>query len=161
MFRKPPPYVATIIALSTIVCWIRADDAANQDPDLSQDLELLQGSWELLHGKDAAGRPTTRSIKTIKGNIETLQRFNAQTGDKTHEHSVEIQLAKSGDLRVLTFFAVGDSPQNGSSTVYKVDKDNLWDVPGLLHGDVYRNYMQKPTVWHWRRVSHGDAPLTE
>ncbi len=163
MKRRLLSFVAALLALLVMACWIGAQETSEPDPDLARDLELLQGSWELLHARDSSGRPTTRSIKTINGNIETLQRFNAQTGDKTHEHSVEFQLTASGNVRVFTYFRVGESPESGASFVYKVDEENFWDIPGLLHGDQYRNYQQSPTVWHWRRISDGDSQrsLTE
>ena len=163
MNRSVLSFLAAFVTVCVMAYWIDAQETSESDPDLAQDLEILQGSWELLHARDSTGRPTTRSIKTINGNIETLQRFNAQTGDKTHEHSVEFQLTKSGNVRVFTFFAVGGSPESGISFVYKVDAENFWDVPGLLHGDEYRNYQQSPTVWHWRRISSGEEQnrLTE
>ena len=155
MNRRILLLTVVVAALSTMAYCINADESDEADPDLARDLELLQGSWELIHGGDATGRPTTRSIKTIEGNREALQRFNTQTGDKTHEHSVEFQLTKSGNVRVFTFYPVGGSPGNGASFVYKIDKHNFWDVPGLLRGDEYRNYQRDPTVWHWRRIGEG------
>ena len=133
---------------------VLAADAATTDTDkeLAADLELLQGSWELLHGNEGKGAPNTRSVKTIEGNTETLRRYNIKTGQLTREHSVEFKLAKSGDVRVLTFYSVGTTPENGLSYVYKVDKDNFFDIPGLLHGDGHRNYQSRPKVWHWKRV---------
>ena len=55
-------------------------------------------------------------------------------------------------MRVCTFYGVGGSPDDGHSFVYKVDKENFWDIPGVLQGDEYRNYLKDPTVWHWKRV---------
>jgi hypothetical protein len=128
-----------------------------EDPDLVADLKLIQGSWELQHGNEGKGRPTTRSVKTIEGNVETLRRYNAKTGKKTHEHSVEIKLSKSGEVRVCTFYAVGGSPENGLSFVYKVDAENYYDIPGLLQGREYRNYQQTPKIWHWKRIIEKEA----
>src|SRR5687768_9775551 len=78
-----------------------ADDA------LAQDLKLLQGKWEMLHGNEGRGDPTIRSVKEIEGNRETLRRYDALTGQLTHEHFVEFALSRSGDVRVCTFFSVG------------------------------------------------------
>ncbi len=159
--RRLLPIAAVALTLGWMVVWTSADDGGASDPDLAKDLEMLQGSWELRHGTDAAGRSTTRSIKTIEGSVETLRRFNARTGDKTHEHSVEFQLSKSGAVRVFTFYPVGGSPENGASFVYKLGKDDFWDIPGLLQGEEYRNYQQDPTVWHWKRIDEGGGAAGE
>jgi len=129
------------------------------DPDLVADLKLIQGSWELQHGNAGKGRPTTRSIKTIEGNKETLRRYNAATGKKNSEHSVEIKLSKSGEVRVCTFYRVGGSPDQGLSFVYKVDAENYYDIPGMLQGREYRNYQETPKVWHWKRLAPEDVPV--
>ena len=156
---------AIIISLASAATDIvRADDktATTDDKDLAADLALLQGSWELLHGNEGKGEPNTRSVKTIEGNTETLRRYSIKTGKLGHEHSVEFRLSKTGSVRVLTFYAVGDSPENGLSYIYKVDKDNFYDVPGLLQGDQYHNYQSQPKVWHWKRVvdkDPGTAPI--
>ena len=136
----------------------RADDGTNEtDKDLVADLALLQGTWELLHGNQGKTPATTRSVKTIKGNTETLRRYSIETGKLKHEHSVEFELSKSGSVRVFTFYAPGGSPENGLSYVYKVDKNNFFDIPGLLHGDRYDNYLPKPKVWQWKRVVENDT----
>jgi hypothetical protein len=133
---------------------VRAEDKADTagEKALAADLALLQGSWELLHGNEGKGEPNTRSVKTIEGNIETLRRYSIKTGKLNHEHSAEFKLSKSGSVHVFTFFAVGDSPDQGLSYVYKVDKDNFYDIPGLLHGNDYRNYQSHTRIWHWKRV---------
>jgi hypothetical protein len=119
---------------------------------LAQDLKLLQGKWELMHGNEGKGAPTIRSIKEIKGNQETLRRYDVKSGKMTHEHSVDFTLTRSGDVRVFTFYSVGGDPKQGQSFVYKVDAENFYDIPGLLLGDAYRNYQETPRVWHWKRV---------
>jgi hypothetical protein len=134
-----------------------AQEAKKVDKELEADLKLLQGSWEQFHG--GKGRPTTRSTKTIVGNKETVQRFNIATGKKTHEHSVEFKLSKTGDVRVMTFYRVGGNPDQGMSYVYKVDEQNFWDIPGLLQGDEFRNYQNTPTIWHWKRVKNVDRAV--
>jgi hypothetical protein len=133
------------------------DKAPNDDP-LVQDLKLLQGKWELLHGNEGKGAPTLRSVKEIEGNRETLRRYDAKSGKRMREHTVEFILSRSGDVRVFTFYSVGGDPKQGQSFVYKVDAENFYDIPGLLHGDTYRNYQESPTVWHWKKVKEGNAP---
>lgn len=139
-------------ALASDTAVLSAQDGAAADKDLAADLEMLQGSWQLLHGNEGQGPPTIRSVKTVKGNKETLRRYHIATGEQFHEHTIEFKLTKSGGVRVFTFFSVGDSPENGLSFVYKVDKGNFYDIPGLLHGNEYRNYQPNPRVWHWKRV---------
>lgn len=88
------------------------------------------------------GEPNTRSVKTIEGNTETLRRYSIKTGNLGHEHSGELKLSKTGSVRVLTFYAVGDSPENGLSYIDKVDKDNFYDVPGALSVDRYARLLE-------------------
>lgn len=132
------------------------DDQPQADV-LAEDLKLLQGTWEMLHGNEGRGAPTIRSVKQIEGNRETLRRYDARTGQLTHEHSVELALSRSGDVRVCTFYAVGGDPKRGLSFVYKVDAENFYDIPGLLGGE-YRNYQATPKVWHWKRVKETKPP---
>ncbi len=147
--------LAPVLLTLFCCCVVSADDAA--DKDLAADLVLLQGSWELLHGNEGKGPANTRSVKTIEGNIETLRRYGIKSGKLGHEHSVEFKLSKSGSVRVFTFYGVGGSPKHGESYVYKVDKNNFFDIPGLLHGGEYRNYQSHPKVWHWKRVVDKDS----
>ena len=154
-------FAVSLLALTLIA---RAQDEKpvekEQDKDIAADWKLLQGTWELIHGNEGRGRPTIRSLKTIEGNKETLRRYAIDTGKMVHEHSVELQLTKSGSVRVCTFYGVGGSPDNGMSFVYKVDEENFWDVPGILQGDEYRNYQKDPTVFHWKRFVE-DSKTTE
>lgn len=147
--------------LASVAPLLLAEDENESDKDLAADLALLQGSWVLSHGNEGKGPPTVRSIKTIRGNVETLSRYQNETGELLHEHSVEFKLAKSGSVHVLTFFPVGGSPENGLSYVYKVDKDNFYDIPGLLHGEQFRNYQTDTRIWHWKRVPDAKPSATE
>ena len=149
-----PALVATVTSLALAVCVVlsQAQDAKPGDDVLKEDLKLLQGKWEMLHGNEGQGEPTIRSVKEIEGNRETLRRYNIKSGKMTHEHSVDFTLASSGNVRVFTFYPVGGDPKQGMSFVYKVDADNFYDVPGLLTGDTFRNYQQTPKVWHWKRI---------
>ena len=150
----------TILSLATFAClclavsvmWLRAEDKPAADDPLAEDLKLLQGKWELFHGDDGKGGPTLHSVKEIKGNRETLRRYDVKTEKVLREHSVDLALTASGSVRVCTFYAVDGDPKNGASFVYKVDAENFYDVPGLLQGDTYRNYQDKPSVWHWKKV---------
>jgi hypothetical protein len=132
-------------------------EAPGDDDPLRRDLKVLQGRWQLLHG---GAKGPLRSVKEISGNRETLRRYNAETNKLMSEQSVEFKLSASGDVRVFTFYPVGGEPKQGGSFVYKVDGDNFYDIPGLLHGTNYRNYQATPTIWHWKRVKEEpkDAP---
>ena len=153
--KKPLLAIMTLVCITSAVTYlVRADDEAKKeiDKDLAGDLALLQGSWELIHGNEGDGPPTIRSVKVVEGNVETLRRYDINTGELKHEHSVEFKLTKSGNVRVFTFHRVGAPPKFGLSYVYKIDKDDFYDIPGLLHGDQFRNYQPVPTLWHWKRV---------
>lgn len=149
---------AVSFSLGCLATYAAAQDKAPDDDPLVQDLKLLQGKWELLHGKDETGAPTLRSVKEIERNRETLRRYDAKSGKLTREHTVEFNLSRSGDVRVFTFYSVGGDPKQGQSFVYKVDSESFYDVFGLLQGDKYRNYQESPTVWHWKKVKEGNAP---
>ena len=125
---------------------------------LSDDLQLLQGKWELLQGSDGAGGPAFYSVKEIVGNRETLRRYDGKTGKKIREHEVEFTLSLSGDVRVCTFYGVGGNAKQGQSFIYKVDGETFYDVSGLLQGDAYRNYQDTPVVWRWKRIEDPSAP---
>lgn len=157
-------FAANLFAISfALICDAQDKDVQETlktNPELAADLKLLQGSWELHHGNEGKGRPNTRSVKTIEGNKETLRRYSVQTGNLVREHSVEFRLSKSGSVRVMTFFGVGGSPEQGLSYVYKVDEENFWDIPGLLQAGEYRNYQDHPTIWHWKKVKD-DAPAAK
>jgi len=146
-----------IALLAFVATTTRPEESpAKEYKGLAADLALLQGSWELIHGKDGKGTPSTRSVKTIEGNKETLRRYNLQTGQLRVEHTSEFTLTKSGSIRVFTFYKVGDTTKNGLSYVYCVDKENFYDIPGLLHGDEYQNYQTQPGFWHWQRLPDND-----
>ena len=125
-----------------------------------QDLRLLQGRWELLHG-DGAGKPSIRSVKEIEGNRATLRRYDVMSGKLECEHTEEFTLARTGEVCVFTSYPVGGDPNEGQSFVYKVDGESFYDVPGLLQGVTCRNYLKSPTVWHWKKVKAEIAPATE
>jgi hypothetical protein len=145
---------ATLVALclAAFLTPSQAQDNKPKDDALAQDLELLQGKWELFHGNEGKGEPTIHSVKEIKGNREMLRRYDVKSGKMTREHSVDFTLTSSGSIRVFTFYAVGGDPKQGLSFVYKVDAENFYDIPGLLQGDMYRNYQESPKIWHWKKV---------
>ncbi|MCM2375173.1 hypothetical protein [Aporhodopirellula aestuarii] len=149
--------IASVMALLLLInCSLPAvhgDDAGGEaEPSLAADLEAMQGSWELLHGQNAEKKPNTRSVKTITGNTETLRRYNLATGKLTHEHSVEFELSETGSVRALTFYTPGGTAENGFSYIYKIEGDVFYDIPGMLQGSRYRNYLQKPNVYRWIRL---------
>jgi len=152
--------LATVVSLglAALVVSAEAQEEKPADDPLVQDLKLLQGKWELLHGNEGKEGPTLRSIKEIAGNRETLRRYDVKSGKLIREHSVEFTLIRSGDVRVFTFYSVGGDPKQGQSFLYKVDGESFYDVSGLLQGETYRNYQESPSVWHWKKVKEGIAP---
>lgn len=75
------------------------------------------------------------------------------------EKTVEFELNEAGPVRVFTFFPVGGSAKTGFSFVYKIEKDDFYDITGLLHGTEYRDYSKTTTMWHWKRVV--EKPATD
>jgi hypothetical protein len=151
--------VTTTLFTLLLASAVGVSRAADGEPDLKADLKLLQGSWEMRHGNEGKGPPTLRSEKTITGNRETLRRYSIETGKLLTEHSVEFELHEAGPVRVFTFFPVGSQAKTGYSFVYKVGKDDFYDITGLLHGTEYRDYAADPTIWRWKRLV--DKPATE
>ncbi|EMI42215.1 hypothetical protein [Rhodopirellula sp. SWK7] len=136
---------------------VSGDDVGGKsESNLASDLNAIQGSWELLHGNNPNNQPKNRSVKTITGNTETLRRYDIASGKMTHEHSVEFELSETGSVRVLTFYRPGGTAENGLSYIYKIDGDVFYDIPGMLHGNRYRNYTQKPVVYRWKRLATAD-----
>lgn len=140
------------LCLAAFVVLSQAEDKKPPEDPLAQDMELLQGKWEMYHGNEGKGEPTIHSVKEIKGNRETLRRYDAKTGKLNREHTVEFTLSTSGAVRVFTFYPVDGDPKSGASFVYKVDAHSFYDIPGILTGDTYRNYQPSPAIWHWKRV---------
>ena len=153
--------VIALLSVTTLMfplSWASGEDGpSHSTEDLAADLASLQGSWELLHGNQGKQPPNTRSVKTITGNTETLRRYSIETGKLKHEHSAEFKLSTSGSVRVFTFYAPGGSPEDGLSYIYRIDQDDFYDIPGMLHGNKYRNYSRKPQVWHWKRIADSDV----
>ncbi|QDU03212.1 hypothetical protein V6x_29240 [Gimesia chilikensis] len=138
---------------------VQADEkprTSENDPELQEDLKKLQGTWELYHGNELKGAPTIRSVKIIKGNIETMQRYNLQ-GKLAREWQVEFILQKDGDLKIFTYYPVGGKPGQGASFLYRIQGDRFFDVPGMFSEKKYRNYLREPAFWVWNRVKDEDA----
>ena len=146
------------LGLAVLVPGSLAQEQAAEDSALPQDLKLLQGKWELMHGNENAGAPSIRSVKEIQGNRETLRRYDVKSGALTREHSVDFKLTQSGAVRVFTFYPVGGDAKQGQSFIYKVDAENFYDIPGLLQQGDYRNYQESPRVWHWKKVKEPANP---
>ena len=144
VFTRLKLVIAFVLCLFTSSAFGQDGIVKPEDKQLASDLEMLQGSWELMHGN-------TRSVKTIVGNKETLRRYDPKTGELRHEHSVTFELSKSGAVRVFTFLFHPDRPS--MSFVYKVDEENFYDIPGLLHGERFQNYQERPKVWRWKRLA--------
>lgn len=140
------PLFTLILTLAPVV--VHSAD----EPTLEDDLAMLQGNWELRHGNEGKGPPTIRSVKFIDGNRETLRRYSIETGQMLSEKTVEFELHEAGPVRVLTFFPVNSKARTGYSFIYKVEKEDLYDITGLLHGTEYRDYSTVATMWRWKRI---------
>lgn len=127
------------------------------DPDLTADLKLLQGSWEQTFGNN--GTPV-RVVKTIEGNTETRRSYEIKTGKIRVETVADFTLSKSGAARVFTFHFKDAPDDEKYSYIYSVDASSFYDVPGVLHGE-YRNYMVSPNVIRWKRVTDDGELATD
>lgn len=155
MHRSVPQCLAVPAIMMILTMTAGAEPAgppALERDELAADLQLLQGSWELVATPEGQASPAVRSIKTIDGNRETVRRYRLPSGELATEQTVEFTLGKSGDVRVFTFFPVGGTAAEGKSYVYRVDDDCFYDVPGLLDDKRYDNYQVLPKVWRWKRI---------
>lgn len=140
----------SLSAMALPVCY--SDETERSvDKELSADLALLQGKWEMKHGSKDKVSPTTHSIKTIEGNKENIQRFDIATGKMIGERTVEFALGKSGSLRTYTFFPVGGARSEGTTHVYKIENETLFEVTGLLQGTGKEKLPSRFTVSRWKR----------
>lgn len=155
MKLTPSTFATLLMLLMTLIPTIVQ---SADDPSIADDLEQLQGTWELRHGNEGRGLPTIRSVKTITGNRETLRRYSIETGEMMSEKTVEFELHDAEPVRVFTFFPVNSPKKVGYSFIYKVEKDDLYDITGLLHGTEYRDYSTVPTMWRWKRITEEPTP---
>ncbi len=131
-----------------------AQQQSEPDKDLVAVLESVQGKWELVQYKED-GSVRRRSVKTIKGNSQVVERYEP-SGKKTGEDTSTFVLSKSGATRVMTYHLPDGSTGKGHSYLYKVDADSLWEVWGLLERPEfdYPRFFDKPRMYEWKRLKN-------
>jgi len=95
----------------------------NAEDELKKDLQKLQGKWERTP-IDIQGFVGKRQEKVIKGNVETLTRYDLDNNVE-RTHSVEFRLELSGDVKLFTFAPKGhlNDKDFESSYVYNLNGD--------------------------------------
>jgi hypothetical protein len=116
---------------------------------LESELASLQGSWLLVI--DVNGQ-SIRNVKTIKGNQETVRRYDSKTKRLLSEHKAEFELSQSGDVRVLTFRSATEPKGDSLSYVYKIDGKFLFEITGILTENHYKNNVSTPRLLRWERI---------
>ena len=104
---------------------------------LADDIALFQGTWE-MKGVNA-GVPI-RVVKTIDGNNETVEVYS--NGILTQKHHVKFELRAFGPAKVFLWKngQITAGPRAGQGLpdgrfIYKIDKNTLIGVHGMLEGD--------------------------
>ena len=112
-------------------------------------LSELQGKWELdltINGR------RIRSVKIIKDSRETVQRFDAFNGKLIDEHNSDLTVSVDGDVRIVTFQMLDQENANPLSYAYKIEKDFLYEISGILSEKKYKNNSATPRIFRWKRI---------
>ncbi len=128
------------------------------DP-LKDDLKSVQGQWtrKVL---DRKGKQIGTVIKVIRGKKERVTHLDAD-GKVQQAHAVEIDLRRSGAVRVFTYskFEFIKGPDEGKKLkgrggyIYKVEGNRFLEVHGLLISQE-----KEPTrVLVWEKVNEREA----
>lgn len=157
MYRLSLVTVLAALSLTAIVTpnCCSADIGNPAEEELAADLALLQGRWEMKHGRAGDLSPTTHSIKTIDGNKKTIQRFDITSGKLIGERTADFVLGKSGSLRTYTFSSACGALSEGTTHVYKIEEETLIEVTGLLQHSVDGDARKLPAgfaVSRWKRA---------
>ena len=132
-----------------------ASEGRAADKPQSQDLQRVQGKWELVVSEELKANGLRRAVKDIKGSRETVTFYG--DGDKVlRAHTVDIKLTKNGDLHVFTYsnMEVIDGEGKGTrdaethSYLYRADDEAFYEIVGLLPGEE----KQPVVVREWKRV---------
>ena len=134
---------------------VGAAEGQTADKPQSQDLQRVQGKWELVVSPDLKESGVRRALKEIKGSRETVT-FYGDEGKLLRVHTVDIKLTRQGDLHVFTYsnMEVIDGAEKGSreagpySYVYRADDESFYEVVGLFPGEE----KQPVVVRQWKRV---------
>jgi len=134
---------------------LAAGDGRAADKPQSEDLQRVQGKWELVVSQDLKENGVRRAVKEIKGSRETVT-FWGDDGKVLRAHTVEIKVTKNGDLHVFTYsnMEVIDGQEKGAkqagpnSYVYRADDEAFYEILGLLPGEE----KQPVIVREWKRV---------
>ncbi len=127
---------------------------------LAEDLELLQGAWEMVEKTDEEAAPHRTALKEVTGKVERITRFDAE-GNVTWVHTVDFRLDRGpGPSRVFTFSNVkflegrlkGKTSSETTSYLYQVDQENMIEAWGMLTGDKD----QPVEINRWTRVNEDE-----
>ena len=134
---------------------VGAAEGRAADKPQSQDLQRVQGKWELVVAQDLKESGVRRAVKEIKGSRETVT-FYGDEGKVLRAHTVDVKLTRHGDLHVFTYsnMEVIDGAEKGAkeagpySYVYRADDEAFYEVVGLFPGEE----KQPVIVRQWKHV---------
>lgn len=108
------------------------------------ELEALAGEYERYWGPE----PKRRSVKRIEGATETIIFYDG-AGNELDRHTVDIEVAIVGGVRVLTHRRVESAhPIDTVSYVYRLENGDFVEARGLHEKD------PRPVgTYRWKRVS--------
>lgn len=111
---------------------------AEASADLVEDLEIMQGDWEM---KAMQNGDEYRLHKIIAGNVDTLSVY--RNGSLIQKQTATLELKEMGPVKVYHWtngkMIVGPSAGTSfadGSFIYRLDKNRWVGVHGMLSGDV-------------------------
>jgi len=137
------------------------DKAGIEQKQIDLDLEKFQGQWESKdYGASSPASGVTRATRRVEGKKNTVTFFN-KDGEVMHEHWSDLELARSGAVRLYLFRIreVTAGPQKGqtwpssptssySSYVYKFEGDDKhYEIVGAIANDP-----RPPAIVVWTRM---------
>jgi hypothetical protein len=137
-----------------------ARSAAGDATGLQEELDKLEGNWELVSSSVVPEGKLKRVTKQNKGDKETVTRYD-DAGNVTGGHLVDVKLSRVGKVTIFTYsnMKIVAGPGKGrtvagadgrGSFIYRLDKDTFYVAGGLLEGEAYGR--TQPSLDIWKRV---------
>ena len=112
----------------------------NEDPDLANDQQTLQGAWVLTADPSALEM-------TIDGDFIDIG-IKGPKGNVVRRLSARFVLSRSGACRLLTRYPEGGAPENGDAMIYTINGDVFYVAEGMLTGTLNGS---NPAFKAWKR----------
>lgn len=154
--------LAIVLALLVALPSFAQDAKENEpwipdDPDLRNDLAMMQGRWERVT-RDENGKVVYRQEKLIKDDLEILTNMSVNGRYISTHRQTKFHLEKHGPVRVfycgeatmLSGKLQGRTYPMDFSFLYRVDEEVFLDAPGMFESR--RTYQRDPSIYIWKRI---------